>query len=275
MEASPTPGRRSRPFAVDRCEILVGSIAAGWFSLRLGRSYLYDESVTVGSFVEVENLATALTRQINFNNHPGTTAVGNVMYQLGIGSPISYRLVSVLAAMITVVALYRAATVWYSQTVGLVTAGALIVNPTFGDFAAQVRGYAPMVCFVTLASIELVDLIKQDTPSTSLRNRYYVYASLAVLFHAYAIVPLACHGLVVLAKRPPAWRSIALKSLLAVPVGLVGYVGVLDIMLNSAGQRARAFSPRFRSRSAGCWSADRPWLLRFWVRAPCSAWRSG
>ena len=223
--------------------LLVGLYAAAFLWIVIpgtSRSYLYDESVTVGSFVETESVSSVFTNQIVFNNHIGTSFVAHLRYRLGLGGELSYRLVSVAFAAATVVLTYRMGRRYVSATVGVTAAVALCALPVFRYQGFQVRGYAAMTFLVLLSTAHLIDY-GANGRSNKLGLAYYLAFAAAVCFNLYSLVPVALHGLVLVALRPHGWLDATRRLGLAALVGLATYSAVLGTMRSASNERQGAF----------------------------------
>ncbi len=211
-----------------------------WFSTRLGNSYGYDESVTVGTFVELDSVVGAVATQNNFNNHVGASLIAHTLHRVGFGDPIAYRLVSVVFAAATVVLIHHVGTQLMSARAGLVAALVAMLNPMFGELSAQVRGYSPMVFFVVAATWLLID---SSTREVAVATKYVLAVALAMFFNLYAAIPLALHGAVLIVHRPRYWFISARRLCTAGLLGLATYTGVLGQMVEASGKRASVFRP--------------------------------
>lgn len=158
----------------------------------IGRSYNFDEAVTVGNFVERDGFLDAVTEQIVFNNQPALTASNWLVYHLGGTSEAWQRLPALLAGTACVglcmghVARRRGA-VWAA-------AATFVACPLLLELSRQARGYSMFALFAAASTLVLV-----EPPPHGGRRwlRYAALVCLGLLSHLHFVVVLGGHAALV------------------------------------------------------------------------------
>ena len=267
-------------------ERLLFAIAFIWLAIpATNRSYFYDESVTVYSFIEVDSVKSVFTEQVVFNNHIGMSFLSHILFRLGIGDQLTYRMVAVTFAAAAVTLTYRIGRRWYGEAVGLWAAAILSLLPLFREQAFQVRGYAAITFLILLASSHLARHIEQPR-TRPLSKGYFIAVAAAVCFNLYSMVPFAVHGLLILIRRPKAWLDNAVRLCIASLCGLITYVAVLGRMRAVSSSRPGEFRPSLPIEVARELLGVAPWLagimavcvvvgLRVQLRSASIGWALG
>lgn len=217
-------------------------MSSGFFGLLLwnaGRSYNFDEAVTVGNFVANPNFFEALTDQIVFNNQPALTAVNWCVYRLGGTSEIWQRLPSAMAATACIFVCVRY--VRSRDGRALAACAVFIASPLFLDLARQARGYSLFALFTTLSTLSLQRELQR--PGTSWR-RYGLYVLGGLLSHLYFVLVLAGHC-AVLATRREVWAAWVRTVILAGTVASLPYMPMLPEFREASARRPGRWLPRF------------------------------
>ncbi len=215
-------GARSR---IDAVPVLAVATGAGTFALYVvgaGRSYDYDSSWTVGTFVATPSLLDPLRRQQGFNNHPLFSLLEHVVYSGGGRSEAAMRVLPAVFAAATVVLLV----LWAGRRFGLFAGGSagllVAANPLFADEARAVRGYS-LLCLCALAStLLLVRLLERDEAGGGVAYLLAVAAGIAT--HLYMLVVVVARIAAVLAARRLSRRWLV-RSAAAILLGGSVYAG--------------------------------------------------
>lgn len=164
----------------------------------LGRSYSYDEAVTVDLFVRQGSLYRALTEQRVFNNHPLLSATNWIVWHLGGITEGWQRVVPLLATVATVAVI----AVWVNRRYGMVPSACCTAlaatNPAVIDLGQQARGYSLAAFFATAATLLLEEWLSGG------RWRHGLYATsiaLGLLSHLFVGLVILSHWAWVFARR--------------------------------------------------------------------------
>lgn len=217
-------------------------MSSAFFGLLLwnaGRSYNFDEAVTVGNFVANPNFLDAMTDQIVFNNQPALTAVNWFVYRLGGTTETWQRLPSAVAATACVLVCLR----YIRSRNGQALAGftVFLASPLFLDLARQARSYSLLALFTTLSTLRLREEIHR--PGTSW-GRYGLYVLGGLLSHLYFGVVLAGHC-AALATRREARGTWVRAVILSGAVASLAYMPMLPEFREAAARRSGEWLPRF------------------------------
>ncbi len=222
--------------------LTVGGVTFAFYALGLERSYDYDSSESVGSFIATGSLLDPFRRQLAFNNHPLFSFLEHIVYSAGgHGAPV-LRLLPITVAALTV----GVVTMWAASRWGLVagaTAGALLAaNPTFAVLSRSVRGYSLLTFAAVVSTLLLARLLAAY--SRRLMIAYAAVVALGIATHLYALFFFLGQIAVVVARRKPdrAWLCAWAAALL---VGLSVYAGLVGRMLATATREQSVFRPRF------------------------------
>src|SRR5438445_10156212 len=101
--------------------VAAGAVTFGVYLVGSGRSYDYDSSETVGSFIATRSLLDPFRRQLQFNNHPLFSFLEHLVYSAGGKNEAALRVVPAAD--------------------GAATVGLLAANPTYAELSRSVRGY--------------------------------------------------------------------------------------------------------------------------------------
>ena len=220
--------------------LTVGGVTFAFYAQGLGRSYDYDSSESVGSFIATGSLLDPFRRQVGFNNHPLFSFLEHVVYSAGGHGAPALRLLPITIAALTV----GVVTVWAAGRWGLLTgatAGALLAaNPTFAVLSRSVRGYS-LLTFAAVASTLLLARLLAAY-SRRLMIGYAAVVALGIATHLYALLFLVSQIAVVVARRKAdrAWLWAWAGALL---VGLSVYAGLVARMLTTATREHGVFRP--------------------------------
>jgi len=132
---------------------VVSGLSFAAYLVGAGRSYGYDESVTVGAFVSTPSLLDPFRRQIVFNNHPLFSFLEHLVWSAGGRSESWLRVLPALSGAATVGLCAR----WLARRHGVAAAvcGATVLaaNPLFAEASRTVRGYS-LVALCAVATRE-------------------------------------------------------------------------------------------------------------------------
>lgn len=223
--------------------VVLAALALGAYLVGAGRSYGYDESVTVGAFVRTPSLLDPFRRQIVFNNHPLFSFLDHLVWSAGSGSE---------AALRALPALFGAGTVgltawWLARRWGLVPAAAgaavLAANPLFADASRSVRGYSLLALCAVASTLALLRIVEGDD-RRSLGVVYVLASAAGVAVHFYMGIALVAQIAYVAARGRVSgrWRARWYASFL---LGSLAYLAILDDMARAARGRGRVFHPAF------------------------------
>jgi hypothetical protein len=226
--------------------VALGACATAIYMIGSGRSYGYDESVTVGEFIAPGSVANALTEQIVFNNHPVLSVSGVAIWAAGGTTEAWMRLVPAVAGGVAVAALV----LLLGRRAGLAAAGLggalLAASPEFAELARQARGYSIGVAGVVVATV----LLTADRSSVPRGVGYVASMGAAIGAHLFTAFAGAVHAVHLWAagRLTSGRRAWLLAALL---LGLSFYVGVAREMSAEARGRPRVFREEFPVDLAG------------------------
>lgn len=243
----PQPGgrwsdrRRSpTPTAAARTVGLAGfALAAATYLVGAGHSFTYDESVTVGFFVDTPSLLDPFRRQVVFNNHPLFSFIEHLVWSSGGRTETWMRLLPALFGAGAVGLLGWWLTCRRGILAGLCGAAVLGANPIFADNARTARGYSLLVLCAVASSIAMLQLVERGEQ----RRWSVVYVAAAaggLATHVYMAFVVVGHVAFVVAKARPsgAWR---MRWYLSALLGAVAYLGMLGHMAAAARLQGRQF----------------------------------
>jgi hypothetical protein len=210
-----------------------------------GRSYSYDEAVTVSHFVWYGDPIHALTTQVVFNNHPPLSAIQALTWRAGLTTEATQRITPVLfgTAAIGVIAAWL--TRRYGWLAGVAGALTLTLNPMFLTYLRSVRGYSLAVLGVVVAAVCLDRWLGGDRRTRWLMLQGVAMA-VAVATHVYSAVPMLMMAAAILAARRlerPLVVTWALAAAAAVGAQLLVLAQTLEAS-RTRGQRFQADFPR-------------------------------
>lgn len=218
-----------------------GTLAA--YLVGAGRSYGYDESVTVGAFVKVPALLDPFRRQIVFNNHPLFSFLEHLVWSAGGTTEAWLRVLP---------ASFGAGTVglsawWLARRLGVraaVFGGVLVAaNPHFAELSRQVRGYS-MLAFcaavTTLLTLRLPAGDDRRWPGVT----YVLCSAAGLAVHFYMGIVIAAQ-IAYVAARGEVSREWRVRWYASLTLGALAYLGIADEMGAAARERGRVFHAAF------------------------------
>ncbi len=214
--------------------VAAGAVTFAVYLVGSGRSYDYDSSETVGSFIATPSLLDPFRRQLVYNNHPLFSFLDHLVYSAGGRSPLDLRILPILfgAAVVAIVV------GWCARQWGVVaaaTAGLLLgANPSFAELSRSVRGYS-LLCLSAVVSTLLLNRLL-TRPSRWVSAAYIVAV-------AVGIVLLGHIGIV--GARSGATRAWLTRWATAILLGALAYVEIGAAMVRSASRAGHVFRPRF------------------------------
>jgi uncharacterized membrane protein len=216
-----------------------------WGLGALRESYTYDESVTVGLFVQRSGFLESFTTQHVFNNHPLLSASNWLVYQLEGTTEAWQRAVPLAAGVACVVSVVAFCQRRWGLLPGVAAAAVLACNPLFVSLSVQARGYSASALAVALATILLLDA-DFELGSGSRRISYGACVAVGLLAHLYSVVPIVGHGAVVATRHNEALRTWAVTAAAGITAaGVVSYAWMAPEMLASSGGRTGGFVAEF------------------------------
>ena len=223
----------------------LGVLVAAIYFLGAGRSFDYDGSVTVGTFVRSGNPFDVFRTVYAFNNHPYFSFVEHLLWDAGGHSEAWLRVVPIACAAATVGILTAWTARRWGATAGVIGGAVLAANPMFADLGRSVRGYSLMVLGCTVATIVLVDSDRRPGRMTKGRSAVYAAAlGVAIGTQFYAVIVLAAHLAALMAQRrfDSGWRR---RIEAVVVIGALPYAAMLRPLFDSTRNRRGAFEPGF------------------------------
>jgi hypothetical protein len=240
------------PAAIADSRALAASWPVSWLSaaavtatmlpvylLGFGRNYGYDESVTVGNFIQTPSPLDALTRQIVNNNHPLLSFLDHLVFSAtGNDSEVVMRLIPLVAALAAVAILTVSCARRFGAIAGLSAGAYLASNPTFALWAQSVRGYSLLTLCVIASSV----LLLQRRDASWKGVAYVVAVAAGVATNVFMVPVVVCEAAYLAARRELSARW-CLRMLAGVFVG-VG-IALLPVLLMAVDYRGSIFSPTF------------------------------
>jgi len=222
--------------------VAAGAVTFGVYLVGSGRSYDYDSSETVGSFIATPSLLDPFRRQLVYNNHPLFSFLDHLVYSAGGRSALDLRVLPILfgAAAVALVVVWCALQwgVVAAATAGLV----LAANPSFAELSRSVRGYS-LLCLSTVVSTLLLERLL-TRPGRLVSAAYIVAVAAGIATHVYVLLVLLGHAGIVGARSRPtrAWLT---RWAAAIVLGSLAYVDIGPAMVRSAGRAGHVFRPSF------------------------------
>jgi hypothetical protein len=211
----------------------------------IAQPYTYDESVTVGAFIQAESPLDAATEQIVANNHMGMSVVGYLV------AAVTGSTSEVLLRLLPTMSFCAAAAVfawWTCRRLGLlaaISAAALFVtNPLVFSVTRQVRGYSFLILCAMVSTILLEQAVaSKDRPNARSVAQYIAIAAAGVVAQLSMIV-------VLVAQLASLWAGSrgrgSARPLWPVWAGLIGVAVQLPLLTATlAAGRGRLFRDTF------------------------------
>lgn len=206
----------------------------------LGGGLWYDEIQTLVDYVRLP-MGQLVTTFDSTNQHLLFSVAARVTTGLLGESAVALRLPAALLGVASLWAVVWFGRRWLSHREAWWSAIILAVSYHHIWFSQNARGYTGLLLGSLVATGLFSDLLRPGLPPTSRRVwTYAIAAALTVLTHVTALVLLAGHGLVWLARSrrleagPPRWAPAA-ALMLAGAVALAGYAPVLPQLLEAVG----------------------------------------
>jgi uncharacterized membrane protein len=235
-------------------------VVTALYLLHGGRSYTFDESVSIARFISTGSPRVALTEQYVFNNHPLFSVGQTLLWRAGGDTEAWQRVLPVFYGAGTVAAL----TWTIGRRLGLVagvTAGAIVAtNPVFAEQARLVRGYSLATFAVVVAGISIVSYLRGGSRWWLVAHG--VGAAVAVGTHLYAGVALAALGFGAIAwwlasrRRPDV--AVVSTWLLAAVAAILVYAPTWHYLRQMSEERGKVFHPSFPADAASAVLGDSP-----------------
>lgn len=219
------------------------AFAAASFLAGGGRSYGYDESLTVGAFVATPSLLDPFRRQIVFNNHPLFSFLEHLVWSIGGQSEMWMRLLPAMFGAACVAVLGGWLTRRWGVWAGFAGAAILIAHPLFSGASRSVRGYSLLCLCAVVSTLLAIEMVEGGS-----RRRwsilYVLMVGAGIAVHLYMVFVLA--GQVVFVAVSGAvserWR---IRWYGGVLLGAVAHLGMISTILAAARHRGRVFRPEF------------------------------
>jgi uncharacterized membrane protein len=209
------------------------------YLLGFGRNYGYDESVTVGNFIQTASPLDALTRQIVNNNHPFLSFLDHLVFSAtGNASEVAMRLIPLVAALAAVAILTVASARRFGAIAGLSAGAYLASNPTFALWAQSVRGYSLLLLCAIVSSV----LLLQRRDAAWKGVAYVVAVAAGVATNVFMVPVVVCEAAYLGAQRELSSRW-CLRMVAGVCVG--AGLSLLPILDMAVDYRGTLFSPNF------------------------------
>lgn len=208
-----------------------------------GRSYGYDESVTVGAFVSAPSLLDPFRRQVVFNNHPLFSFLEHLVWSAGGRSEAWLRALPALSGATTV----GLCAWWLARRHGVAAAvcGATVLaaNPLFAEASRTVRGYS-LVALCAVVTTLLTGRMVAGDDRRRLGVAYVLVSAAGLAVHFYmGLVVVAQVAYVAATGRVSAgWRTRWYASL---TLGALAYLGIAEVMAGAARGRGGVFHASF------------------------------
>jgi glycosyltransferase involved in cell wall biosynthesis len=237
--------RASAALPLGAASALGGAAGALTFAAYLvgsDRSYDYDSSETVGSFIATRSLLDPFRRQLVYNNHPLFSFLDHLVYSAGARTALELRILPVLFGAIVVAVVVG----WCARRWGLpaaATAGlVLAANPSFAELSRSVRGYS-LLCLCAALSTLLVERLLV-APRRLLGAAYVMLVAAGIATHVYMLLVLFPQAVLVV-LRGGALRSWLRRWAIALLLGALAYADIGAAMIRSASRAQPLFRPRF------------------------------
>lgn len=219
-------------------------VATGAYLIGAGRSYAYDESVTVGAFVNTPSLLDPFRRQIVFNNHPFFSFLEHLVWDAGGRSETWMRVLPAAAGAAAVGMVAWAVCRRWGLLAGAAAAGTLATSPLFVEASRTVRGYSLLTLCAVASTVLAVDLVEQG--ERRLQSVAYVVAAAAGgAVHLYMAPVVGAHVAFVAARGRPIGRMWRIRWYAAGLLGALSYLGIAGDMAAASQGRGRDFDPSF------------------------------
>ncbi len=163
-----------------------GAVTFGLYLVGSGRTYDYDSSETVGSFIATPSLLDPFRRQLVYNNHPLFSFLDHLVYSAGGRSALDLRILPILfgAAVVAIVVEWSAR---HWGLVGAATAGLVLgANSSFAELSRSVRGYS-LLCLSAVVSTLLVDRLLTQ-PRRLVSTAYIIAVAAGIATHVYMLL---------------------------------------------------------------------------------------
>ncbi len=237
--ASPNAGATTTDRTPLATSVLCGTVALAWYLMGSGRSYVYDESVTIGFFVDAGWLEPFTSQRVA-NNHPLFSFLSQLVWRAGGTTETWMRLLPAAFAAASVTTIAWWGTKRYGVRSGLIAALVLGANPLFVHYARLARGYS-LLLLCALASSILLQRLVEDSGEAGRRSRelaYVTFAAAGLATHLYMLLVLAAHLGLVLARSQWSLRWV-IRWVAVGALAALAYVGSLPE------RRPGEFRPRF------------------------------
>lgn len=153
-------------------------------------------------------------------------------------SEATVRALSLLAAVLTIPALFAAARRLFGSGIAAFSVLLLSVNLFFLHYAQEARAYSLVLLLTTVATLLFLELQKPDF-SRKVEVAYVVVAALAVYAHFFAVFVVAGH----LVATALAGRALARPLLRAAAMGVLVTPLLLFVLFRDAGQVSQLTRP--------------------------------
>lgn len=199
----------------------------------IGRTYEYDESLTVHDFVATPSLLDPLRRQVVYNNHPLFSLLDHLVYSAtGRSDELAMRVVPIAVAALAVAVLTAAVARRWGVVAGVIAGLVFAVNPLFVTNARQARGYSLFVLCAIVATLLLLELT-EGRRSRWKEAMYVVTVAAGVLTYAYMVPVVAVHA-VYLATTGRWSRAWAARLAAGIALGVLPQIAVLSQMVHAS-----------------------------------------
>lgn len=239
--AGPAPAASGR-LAVALAVGLFGA-ALGAYLVGAGRSYGYDESLTVGMFVRVPSMLDPFRRQVVFNNHPLFSFLEHLVWSAGGGTEAWLRVLpAVFGAGTVAVSGWWLAWRWGAPA-AIVGAAVLATNPAFAGASRTVRGYSLLAFLAVVSTLLMMRLVAGDERRWT-GVAYVLVTAAGLAAHFYMGLVLVAHIAYVLSRGGAVaqWRA---RWYASSTLGALAYLGMADTMASAAKGRGRHFYASF------------------------------
>jgi mannosyltransferase len=173
-------------------------VAAGLLALSHlgGRSIWGDEAISISYALKpVRGLARSISHDPNMSLYYGALWIWKRLFG---ESVFAIRSLSVLFAVLAVLALYAVGARMYGRTVGLISAALLATNAFFLTYAQEARGYTLLALLTTTATYFFVEALDGNARG---RAAYVVFSALAFYAHFFAVFLTFGQACIVVLRR--------------------------------------------------------------------------